>query len=180
MHIAFFEPRHTAAVVDAFHELNCHYFGENAGAREAIHRHVVSDILGPESGVRIVVAMDGEVVAGLATISLMYPAPDERGQLYMKDIYVCEAWRGRGVGEQIMRFLARYAVSRQCIRFDWTTEDWNAGAMAFYARLGARPVEEKVYYRLAGQDLADFASETRESTRDAVVEGWTDAREPSI
>jgi GNAT superfamily N-acetyltransferase len=157
MLVAFFEHLNTDALVDAFYELSKHYFGESASPREAVRAHVVSAILGPSSGVRVVTALDGGRVAGLATLSLLYPAPQERAQLFMKDLYVCEAWRGQGVGEKIMRFLAQYAVSMNCIRFDWTTERSNQGAMSFYERLGAARVEEKVYYRLEPEAILDLA-----------------------
>jgi GNAT superfamily N-acetyltransferase len=157
MLVAFFEHTDVEALVDALYELNRHYFGHDASTLEVIRAHVVSANLGPDSGVRVVTALDGGRVAGVATVSLLYPAPQERAQLFMKDLYVCEAWRGQGVGQEIMRFLAQYAVSKNCIRFDWTTERTNQGAMSFYERLGARRVEEKVYYRMSPEVILELA-----------------------
>ena len=155
--IAFFAPDDLEPVVDVFHELGRHYFGVQAGARHAVRAHVSADILGPDSGVRIVVARDGAAVAGLATVARLYPAPQERAQLFMKELYVGAAWRGQGIGERLMRFLARHAVETNCVRFDWTTERTNHGARAFYELLGAATVDEKVYYRLTGAALAAAA-----------------------
>jgi GNAT superfamily N-acetyltransferase len=156
MHISFFSPADTESAVGALYELNCHYFGEAASSRDDA-RLTLGNILSAESGVRMVVAKEEDEIAGLATISLLYPAPESRGQLFLKDLYVCAKWRGSGVGEALMRFLASYAVSKNCIRFDWTTESTNLGALAFYERLGAKRVEEKVYFRLAGDSLVAFA-----------------------
>jgi GNAT superfamily N-acetyltransferase len=78
----------------------------------------------------------------------------------MKDLYVRQQWRSKGVGELLMKHLAAYAVEQRCVRFDWTTETNNKGAVMFYERLGAVAVAEKVYYRLTGtalQKLADGA-----------------------
>jgi GNAT superfamily N-acetyltransferase len=157
MLVAFFEPTNTEPLVDAFHDLSRHYFGDGTSPREVLRTHVVTAILGPDSGVRVVMALDDGKVAGLATVSLLYPAPQDRAQLFMKDLYVCRAWRGQGVGEEIMRFLAEYAVSKNCIRFDWTTERNNQGAMSFYERLGASRVEEKVYYRMSPEAIVALA-----------------------
>ncbi len=157
MLVSFFEHTHVLALADALHELNRHYFGESASPQEVVQEHLVSDILGPHSGVQIVTALDGKRVAGLATISLLYPAPQEQAQLFMKDLYVCQAWRGQGVGEKIMRFLAQHALSMNCIRFDWTTEKTNPGAMSFYERLGAKRVQEKVYYRMGPEAILELA-----------------------
>jgi GNAT superfamily N-acetyltransferase len=149
-------------LAQAFVELYRHYLGASAPTPEAIRENLKRDILGPGSTTRVVVAMEAEHVAGLATFAILYPAPGALGQLFMKDLYVRNAWRGRGVGEQIMGFLARYAVSNNCVRFDWTTETGNAGAINFYKRLGATHVQEKVYFRLAGEDLVAFASSSQD------------------
>jgi hypothetical protein len=45
------------------------------------------------------------------------------------------------------------AIERSCGRFDWTAETGNHDALGFYDRLGARRVEEKVYYRFDGEAL---------------------------
>ena len=76
----------------------------------------------------------------------------------MKDLFTVAEARGRGVGKVLMRFLARLAVERGCVRLDWTAETDNAAALSFYDRLGARRVTEKVYYRFDGEALAAFAA----------------------
>lgn len=157
MQLQFYEPSLLEPMVRAFHDLDRHYFGPAAADEATIRHNLLNNVLGADSGVRLVVAMDGQAVAGFASVSLLYPAPQQRPQLFMKDLYVCEAWRSRGVGERLMRFLARYALERGCVRFDWTTETNNRGAMAFYERLGATTVPEKVYYRLTGDAIAALA-----------------------
>ena len=79
------------------------------------------------------------------------------GVLFLKDLYTGADARGAGVGETLMRYLARLAVERGCERFDWTAETNNPRAMAFYDRLGARRVTDKVYYRFDGDALTAFA-----------------------
>jgi GNAT superfamily N-acetyltransferase len=155
--IQFFEPQHFQSLVDAMHELDQHYFGHGGATRQDVAASIEQGLLGPSSGVKVVLAMDKGEVAGLATISLLFPAPEQRGQLFMKDLFVRARWRSKGVGERFMQFLAAHAVSLNCVRFDWTTENTNAGAMAFYARLGAEHVSQKVYYRLTGQALNALA-----------------------
>jgi ribosomal protein S18 acetylase RimI-like enzyme len=75
----------------------------------------------------------------------------------MKDLFTLAEARGRGVGRTLMAFLARQAMERGCVRFDWTAETDNPEALAFYDRLGARRVAEKVYYRFEGETLRQFA-----------------------
>jgi hypothetical protein len=61
----------------------------------AVHQNFVTNSLGRYSGVRVVVAGGGGAAAGIATISLLYPALKEHGQLFMKDLYVGEQWRAK-------------------------------------------------------------------------------------
>jgi len=157
MEIRPFEDRDVESVADLLHDMSLHYNGNEASGRDAVRANLVQRILGPQSGVKLVVALDAARVVGLAAVSILYPAPKERGQLFMKELYVHSGFRDRGAGARLMAWIARYAVQHDCIRFDWTAEAGNPGALRFYEALGARRVEDKIYYRLAGDDLVSFA-----------------------
>jgi ribosomal protein S18 acetylase RimI-like enzyme len=58
----------------------------------------------------------------------------------------------------MLEYLARLAVSRGCVRLDWTAETSNPRALAFYDRLGARRVTEKIYFRVDGDMLQKWAA----------------------
>lgn len=81
--------------------------------------------------------------------------------LYLEDLVVSAAARGRGVGEALMAALAREAVARGALRIEWAVLDWNERAMRFYDRLGARRPHEWVKFALEGPELADLASRSR-------------------
>jgi ribosomal protein S18 acetylase RimI-like enzyme len=161
--IQLYENNHFAALSEAMYELDRYYFGERGATHQEIESSLKRGMLGAESGVRVLIAIEADEVAGLATFALLYPAPEQRGQLFMKDLFVRERWRGRRLGEALMQFLAKYAVQQNCVRFDWTTENTNTGAMAFYQRLGAQHVAEKVYYRLTGSALRALAGDEASS-----------------
>lgn len=153
MNIRFFSTEDTESTSDLLHDMSVHYNGSNASSRQAVRMNLVQNILGPNSGVRLVVAHDGSRVAGLAAISLLFPAPKERAQLFMKELYVHSSYRGNGVGEKLMNWLARYALDNQCSRFDWTVDESNAGALRFYNELGATHVKDKLYFRFSEDAL---------------------------
>ncbi|WP_395382695.1 GNAT family N-acetyltransferase [Mesorhizobium sp. UC22_110] len=67
--------------------------------------------------------------------------------------------RGSGAGRSLLRALARLAAARGLSRVDWTADRSNARLLAFYDETGASREEEKVFFRLKGQALEDFASE---------------------
>jgi GNAT superfamily N-acetyltransferase len=99
---------------------------------------------------------DGEIV-GFALWFVTYSTWVGRGCLYLEDLFVRPAVRGRGAGLALMRTLAREAVDRGCKRFVWQVLDWNAPAIAFYERLGAKVMREWLTARLDGPALAMLA-----------------------
>jgi len=57
--------------------------------------------------------------------------------LYLEDLFVEPAARGRGYGKALMLHLAQLAVRRGCGRFEWSVLDWNQPSIDFYKSLGA-------------------------------------------
>ena len=80
--------------------------------------------------------------------------------LYLEDLFVRPAHRGRGHGKAFFRELARIAAARDCGRMEWSVLDWNESAKGFYAAIGATPVSGWTVHRLSGEALQHFASTT--------------------
>ncbi len=80
-----------------------------------------------------------------------------RSALFLEDIYVDPAARGRGVGRAIFHHLAKRALAEGCARMEWVVLDWNAPSIAFYRGLGAKPVPGWTTYGLSGEALAGLA-----------------------
>ncbi len=79
--------------------------------------------------------------------------------IYLEDLFVDEAYRGRGFGTAMLRELARLAVQRKCGRLEWSVLDWNTPAIDFYKNLGACSMEGWTVNRLSGDALIKMASE---------------------
>lgn len=77
--------------------------------------------------------------------------------LYLEDLFVRPAARGKGVGASLMSALARIAVQRHYGRFEWAVLDWNEPAIKFYRSLGAKPQTEWTVQRVTGADLHALA-----------------------
>ncbi|MEO8430450.1 MAG: GNAT family N-acetyltransferase [Acidobacteriota bacterium] len=77
--------------------------------------------------------------------------------IYLEDLVISEAARGRGAGEALMAALAREVVARGALRLEWTVLDWNEGAIRFYERLGAHRPHEWIKYALEDDALAKLA-----------------------
>jgi GNAT superfamily N-acetyltransferase len=82
-----------------------------------------------------------------------------RGQpgLYLEDIFVKPAYRGRGIGKGLLAAVARRAVERGCGRLEWSVLDWNAPAIGFYQSFGARPMDDWTVYRIEDEPLRRLA-----------------------
>jgi ribosomal protein S18 acetylase RimI-like enzyme len=77
--------------------------------------------------------------------------------LYLEDLFVHPDMRGRGVGNALMRRLAKVAVEHDCGRFEWTVLDWNERAQRYYRALGARHLPEWQIYRMDAPAIAALA-----------------------
>ena len=82
-----------------------------------------------------------------------------RKGLYLEDLYVQPAHRGRGYGKALLVTLARIAHQRGCGRFEWMVLDWNAPSIRFYESLGAVRMEEWRLFRVTGEALEKLARE---------------------
>lgn len=80
-----------------------------------------------------------------------------RRGLYLEDLFVRPAYRGRGIGKSLLVHLARLAVQRDCGRFEWAVLDWNRSAREFYEALGAQANPAWINYRIAGDALRRLA-----------------------
>ena len=162
MHIAFVDASQHDALVELMHEMSVFYSEETPVSRDDVRSNLVGNLLAPDSTVRLAVASadDGEML-GLAAIavfhSLVDPAPQRRGQLLLKELYVREARRGQGVGKALMSWVARHALERGCARIDWNVSAHNRQGLGFYRSLGAMHVAGRLSFRLAGEYLSRLA-----------------------
>ena len=78
--------------------------------------------------------------------------------LYLEDLYVKQAHRGKGYGRAMLAALARIAVERHCGRFEWSVLDWNENAINFYKGVGADVMPDWRICRVTGAALTQLAS----------------------
>ena len=132
-------------------------FEREADAVEASEADLAAALFGPTPAAEAVVAEDGGEPVGFALFFHNFSTWKGRRGLYLEDLYVTPAARGRGVGKALLGALAGIAVDRGCARFEWSVLDWNADAIAFYRALGAVGMEEWTVQRLSGDALSRLA-----------------------
>lgn len=99
---------------------------------------------------------DGEP-AGNAIWFFNFSTFTGRPGIYLEDIFVRPAFRGRGIGKALMVNLAKRCVSEGWTRFEWQVLDWNTPSIEFYRSLGAELKAEWTVCRVSGDALARLA-----------------------
>ena len=108
----------------------------------------------------LIAELEGEPV-GFALFFTNYSTWEGCPGLYVEDLYVDPAARGRGVGRLLIAEVARIVVARGYRRLDLAVLHWNP-ARAFYASLGVEHLEEWLPYRATGASLQRLAGNNAE------------------
>jgi GNAT superfamily N-acetyltransferase len=80
-----------------------------------------------------------------------------RPGLYLEDLFIKPAFRGRGFGGRLLARVAKIGLERNCGRLEWSVLNWNEPAIRFYKNLGAVPMDEWTLYRITGASLERLA-----------------------
>ena len=106
---------------------------------------------------QVTIAEWSDTPAGFALWFLAYSTWRGQPTLYLEDLFVRPEARGRGIGKEMMRYLAGTALDLGCGRFVWQVLDWNTPSIEFYESLGAKVVHEWLTCRLDGEALRALA-----------------------
>lgn len=104
------------------------------------------------------VAAQGDEIVGCALWFLNFSTWRGAHGIYLEDLFVQPAHRGRGLGRALLARLATECVRRGYARLEWAVLDWNEPAIGFYRTLGAIPQDEWTTFRLEGGPLRLLAS----------------------
>lgn len=144
-------PADAGAIAGLLAELAVFYGGTPEGTPDERAEQVHAALFGDPPAARALLAWDGAALAGLASWTFLWPAAGLTRSVYLKELYVAQAYRRTGAGKLLMEGLYRIAADYGCSRVEWTTDTGNAGAQRFYESLGATPLTTKIFYRLTPQ-----------------------------
>ncbi|HZV64008.1 MAG TPA: GNAT family N-acetyltransferase [Telluria sp.] len=114
-------------------------------------------LFGARPACEALVGVEGGEVVTFALFFHNFSTFLTRKGLYLEDLYVKQAHRGKGYGRQMLVRLAQLAVERDCGRFEWSVLDWNENAINFYKGMGAEVMPDWRICRVAGPALAQLA-----------------------
>jgi GNAT superfamily N-acetyltransferase len=71
-----------------------------------------------------------------------------RNGIYLEDLFIQPAYRGKGYGKQMLSQIITIAREQHCGRVEWSVLDWNQPAIDFYEGMGAKPMNEWTTFRM--------------------------------
>jgi len=118
---------------------------------------LVRDGFGPEPKFRAMIAeWDGQA-AGYALFFGFYSTWEGRPGLFLEDLFVRQAFRGKGIGKALIAKVAEIARRENCYGVRWEVLDWNQPAIDFYKTLGATFLDQWKAVLLTGEALGRAA-----------------------
>ena len=108
---------------------------------------------------QVVIAEYQGIAVGFALYFYNYSTFLAKPGMYLEDLFVLEAYRGKGVGFELLKHLSKIAMAKGCGRFEWSVLDWNTPAISFYRKIGAVGMDEWTVQRLDELGIARLARE---------------------
>lgn len=111
------------------------------------------DLFGPDPKVFCEIAEWAGNPVGFALWFYTYSTFQGRHGIWLEDLYVDPAMRGKGIGKSLLVHLARRCVKEGLGRFEWWVLDWNEPSIEFYKSQGGVMQDEWTKVRVDGEAL---------------------------
>ena len=122
------------------------------------------ELFGPTPYAWTLIAEWNHEPAGFAVCCYTFSTFLGKHGVYIEDVFVLPDYRGKKIGQSLMRSIARRAIAEGCERMDWEVLDWNEPSLEFYKRLGAQERSDWLNYRVEGAALAALAADDEPAT----------------
>jgi GNAT superfamily N-acetyltransferase len=118
---------------------------------------IARDFVGDAPACFCEIAYAGTEPVGVMTWYRTYASFAASRGIFLEDLFVRVAHRGKGYGKALLAHLAKRAIADGAAHVEWFVLDWNTPSIEFYDRLRAEPVTGWRSYRLSGQALKNLA-----------------------
>lgn len=105
-------------------------------------------LFGPTPQAETLLAFEDDTPVGFALFFSNYSTFLGQSGIHLEDLFVLEAFRGRGYGKALLDKMQDIAQERQAGRLEWNVLDWNTPAIKFYESMGAKPMSGWTTYRM--------------------------------
>lgn len=151
------EQRDVEALAVLLEDLDRFYGATDIEPPDQRVRQIAESLFAEPAAAYVLLAWEDEQLVGMAAYSYLWPAAGVTRSLYLKELYVTGEFQRKGIGALLIRRLCHVAVEHECSRLEWTADQDNALAEAFYEQLGIPKNQEKIFYRLEGDGLRRMA-----------------------
>ena len=127
----------------------------------ATEADLLRDGFGPEKRFHCLMADYDNVPVGFALYFYNYSTWAGHAGIYLEDLYVDPALRGKGIGKSLLCGVAAIAVAEGCPRYEWSVLDWNQPSIDFYHQMGAVMKSDWKGMRVSGEALPALAAQGR-------------------
>ena len=125
---------------------------------KASEADIIRDLFGADPRVFCEIAeWEGKPV-GFALWFYTYSTFQGRYGIWLEDLYVGPALRGKGVGKALLVNLAQRCVAEGLGRFEWWVLDWNEPSIEFYKSQGGVMQDEWTKVRVDGEALLELGA----------------------
>lgn len=100
----------------------------------------------------VILELDGKAI-GYALYFYNFSTFIGKSGLYLEDIFIKKEVRGKGIGKEVFKFLAKKAKEEGCKRVEWVCLNWNEPSIKFYKSLGAVSMDDWTIYRLTEKEI---------------------------
>jgi GNAT superfamily N-acetyltransferase len=114
-------------------------------------------LFGSRPAAEVLIGALGAQPVGFALYFVNFSTFVGKPGLYLEDLFIRPAWRGRGFGTRFLVKLAQIAVERGYGRMEWAVLDWNEMALRVYRQAGAEVLTEWRLHRVTGDALRTLA-----------------------
>ena len=114
-------------------------------------------LFGARPSCECVIAEEDEKPIGFALYFTTFSTFLCKPGLYLEDLFVIPAARGKGYGKALLKHLASLAKMRDCGRFEGRVLDWNEPSIQFYKSLGATVMPEWHLVRMTEAEIGVLA-----------------------
>ncbi len=115
-------------------------------------------MFGENGFVECLIASDDEKPIAYALFYLNFASFRGQTGIFLEDLYITENYRARGLGEMMLRHIARIGKAGGAVRMDFQVLDWNASAIGFYKKHGAKMDESERHFKFTDEAFNRLAS----------------------
>ncbi len=93
-----------------------------------------------------VVACENKSILGYTSYMKQYSTWDASYYMYLDCIFLKDNARGKGIGDELMKFVGQKSLREGIELLQWQTPDFNERAIKFYRRIGAVSLAKERFF----------------------------------